>query len=152
MRFAGQGAGLCWGAGQGAITGVHHLVLQADQGAVPLCRFMAFDRHMNLVLGDAEEFRKLPPKKGMSEEDVRAATAATACGLCTASALPAARVLCACSAQCVLRELSRGEPALGALPLPLHPHRQCADSSPVALPAPPAARAAARAGAGDPAR
>ena len=31
---------------------------------------MAFDRHMNLVLGDAEEFRKLPPKKGMSEEDV----------------------------------------------------------------------------------
>ncbi|GAB4821929.1 hypothetical protein N2152v2_008975 [Parachlorella kessleri] len=32
-------------------------------------RFMAFDRHMNLVLGDAEEFRKLPPKKGMSEED-----------------------------------------------------------------------------------
>jgi small nuclear ribonucleoprotein B and B' len=32
---------------------------------------MAFDRHMNLVLGDAEEFRKLPPKKGRSEEEVR---------------------------------------------------------------------------------
>lgn len=32
---------------------------------------MAYDRHMNLVLGDAEEFRKLPPKKGKSEEEVR---------------------------------------------------------------------------------
>jgi small nuclear ribonucleoprotein B and B' len=27
-------------------------------------RFMAFDRHLNLVLGDAEEYRLLPPKKG----------------------------------------------------------------------------------------
>ncbi len=31
---------------------------------------MAFDRHLNLVLGDSEEFRRLPPKKGKSEEEV----------------------------------------------------------------------------------
>jgi len=39
-----------------------------------LGRFMAFDRHMNLVLGDSEEFRKLPPKKGRSEDEVRSPT------------------------------------------------------------------------------
>ena len=34
------------------------------------CRFLAFDRHFNLVLADTEEYRKLPPKKGRSEAEV----------------------------------------------------------------------------------
>ena len=32
-------------------------------------RFMAFDKHLNVVLGDAEEFRQLPPKKGVPDVD-----------------------------------------------------------------------------------
>ncbi|CAF2148790.1 hypothetical protein BRARA_A01116 [Brassica rapa] len=34
-------------------------------------KFMAFDRHMNLVLGDCEEFRKLPPAKGKKINEER---------------------------------------------------------------------------------
>ncbi|KAJ1688715.1 hypothetical protein LUZ63_012870 [Rhynchospora breviuscula] len=32
-------------------------------------KFMAFDRHMNLVLGDCEEFRRLPPSKSKPSSD-----------------------------------------------------------------------------------
>ncbi|CAG9465362.1 unnamed protein product [Pedinophyceae sp. YPF-701] len=36
-----------------------------------LGRLMAYDKHMNLVLGDCEEFRKLPPRKGGEEREER---------------------------------------------------------------------------------
>jgi hypothetical protein len=46
---------------------------RSNQPVNAMCRFMAFDKHMNLVLGDAEEFRKLPPKKGVPDDEVRRA-------------------------------------------------------------------------------
>ncbi len=50
----------------------------------PPCRFMAFDRHMNLVLGDSEEFRRVPAKKG--QEEVRGVAAAKRGRPCTPQA------------------------------------------------------------------
>lgn len=38
-------------------------------------RFMAFDKHLNMVLGDSEELRKLPPKKNQEEVWTRLRTA-----------------------------------------------------------------------------
>lgn len=43
--------------------------MEITDGRQIVGRFMAFDRHMNLVLGDAEEFRKLPPKKGIPDDE-----------------------------------------------------------------------------------
>jgi small nuclear ribonucleoprotein B and B' len=71
---------------------------------------MAYDRHMNLVLGDAEEFRKLPPKKG-SKEEVRACCRAATWGPLRAMPAPG---LCCCW-------LPQGAPGGGDLPLGQRP-------------------------------
>lgn len=42
-----------------------------EDGRQLVGKFMAFDRHMNLVLGDCEEFRKLPPAKGKKNTEER---------------------------------------------------------------------------------
>ncbi|KAL0311950.1 UNVERIFIED_CONTAM: Small nuclear ribonucleoprotein-associated protein B' [Sesamum radiatum] len=46
----------------------YRMRVTVQDGRQLIGKFMAFDRHMNLVLGDCEEFRKLPPTKGSKEE------------------------------------------------------------------------------------
>lgn len=63
---AGKPTSDCFQQKQPKFSGHSAVMMMFD----PSCRFMAYDKHMNLVLGDSEEFRKLPPKKGRSEDEV----------------------------------------------------------------------------------
>lgn len=73
-------------------------------------RFMAFDRHMNLVLGDAEEFRRLPPKKGLSEEEVSLNVTSTASKIDFCSYSTRSNIICHV---CVHREQREEKRVLG---------------------------------------
>ncbi|GJV55839.1 small nuclear ribonucleoprotein-associated protein B'-like protein [Tanacetum coccineum] len=49
----------------------YHMRVTIQDGRQLVGKFMAFDRYMNLVIGDCEEFRKLPPAKGAKKGEER---------------------------------------------------------------------------------
>ena len=47
----------------------HRVRVTLVDGRALVGTFTAFDRHVNVVLSDCEEHRKLPPKKGVDEDE-----------------------------------------------------------------------------------
>lgn len=69
----------------------YRMRITVDDGRQFVGKFMAFDKHMNIVLGDAEEFRRLPVKSasggktGEEKEEKRALGLVVVRGDCVVS-------------------------------------------------------------------